>query len=110
MTYTKYVYCSICDRLRLFVWSFRYHCFVCPHCGEATEIFLSGAGERAAKEFDLPLLAKLPMDTEVARTGDGGEPIVHRDPDHPIAREFRELARQVAARSSTVAWKKGEKA
>lgn len=50
--------------------------FVCPKCGEVVDIFSSGAGEALAKKFDVPLLAKIPVDPVVCRGGDEGTPFV----------------------------------
>ncbi len=48
--------------------------FVCPHCGEITDIFSSGAGEELAAKYNVPLLGKLPIDPAVCRGGDEGTP------------------------------------
>src|SRR5436190_5413579 len=36
--------------------------FVCPHCGEATEIFGRGGGERFARQNNLEFLGGIPLD------------------------------------------------
>ena len=48
--------------------------FVCPHCGEATEIFGRGGGERFAQEHGLDFLGKIPLDVTVRQGGDAGRP------------------------------------
>jgi hypothetical protein len=45
---------------------------VCPDCGRHIELFGSGL-EAAAEDMGLPVLAKLPMDAEIARLCDAGE-------------------------------------
>ena len=45
----------------------------CPDCDKKIEIFGSGKTEEAAKEFGVPLLAKLPMDANIAKLADAGE-------------------------------------
>ena len=50
--------------------------FVCPHCGEVTEIFKSGGGEKVAKELGVPLLGSIPIDPRIAEAGDAGEPFI----------------------------------
>src|SRR3989442_10876038 len=35
--------------------------FVCPHCGERTEVFLTGGGARLAQELGVPLLGQVPL-------------------------------------------------
>jgi ATP-binding protein involved in chromosome partitioning len=62
--------------------------FTCPKCGEVTDIFLSGAGEKAAARFGLPLLGRLPLDAAVPPGGDSGSPIVVQAPESPTAKAF----------------------
>jgi len=55
--------------------------FVCPHCGETTEIFGHGGGERFAQEHGLNFLGKVPLDVTVRQGGDVGVPAVaQREP------------------------------
>ena len=55
--------------------------FVCPHCGELTEIFGRGGGERFAAEHDLEYLGGIPLDITVRQGGDVGVPAVaQREP------------------------------
>ena len=74
--------------------------FVCPHCGERTDIFSSGGGQKAAEELGIPFLGSIPLHTDIRKGGDEGEPIVVRDPDSPHAQAFVEVARNLAARIS----------
>ena len=52
--------------------------FVCPHCGEVTEIFAGNAGETLSERFGVELLAKIPVDPCVAIGGDAGTPFIQR--------------------------------
>jgi hypothetical protein len=45
--------------------------FICPHCGEATEIFGRGGGE-AAQQHGIDFLGKIPLDVTVRQGGDAG--------------------------------------
>ncbi len=45
----------------------------CPDCDRKIELFGSGKTEEAAKEFGVPLLAKMPMDSSIAALSDKGE-------------------------------------
>lgn len=36
--------------------------FICPHCAECTNIFLSGGGELLSKQLELPYLGNIPID------------------------------------------------
>jgi len=74
--------------------------FVCPHCGEATEIFGRGGGEAFARRNELEYFGGIPLDVRVRQGGDSGVPAVaQRDPG-VAADVLRELARTVAARMS----------
>jgi ATP-binding protein involved in chromosome partitioning len=48
------------------------HGFICPHCGKLSEIFGSGGVEKASKDFNIPVLAKLPIEPIVAEMEDMG--------------------------------------
>jgi ATP-binding protein involved in chromosome partitioning len=76
--------------------------FVCPHCGERTEIFGHGGGRRAAEELGLEFLGEIPLDPQTRIGADTGVPIVEAAPDSPQAQAFMRVAEQVAARCSTL--------
>ncbi len=71
--------------------------FVCSHCGEATEIFGRGGGQRFAKQHDLEYLAGIPLDITVRQGGDVGVPAVAQREPGPAAIALSALARRVAA-------------
>src|SRR3712207_2978864 len=50
--------------------------FVCPCCGERTEIFGHGGARAAADEIGLDFLGEVPLEPKVRAGGDTGEPIV----------------------------------
>lgn len=66
--------------------------FVCGHCGETTEIFSYGGGERAAQKMGIPFLGRIPIDPAIRSGGDTGKPIVAADPASPHAAAFRDIA------------------
>jgi ATP-binding protein involved in chromosome partitioning len=70
--------------------------FVCPHCGEASEIFGYGGGERTAEKYEVPLLGQIPLELTIRQGGDIGHPIVVSEPDQPAAQAFRSAARRAA--------------
>jgi ATP-binding protein involved in chromosome partitioning len=71
--------------------------FTCPDCGDRDEIFGHGGGEKLATGEAMPLLAQIPLFTEVRASGDEGMPITLAKPEHPASQAFMELARRVAA-------------
>src|SRR2546430_17353538 len=66
--------------------------FVCPHCGERTEIFLAGGGTRLADELGVPLLGQVPLQAQLADLADPGRPVVAADPGPPAAQAPEALA------------------
>ncbi|MCD6379468.1 Mrp/NBP35 family ATP-binding protein [bacterium] len=50
--------------------------FVCPKCGERTEIFKTGGGEAMASDMNIPLLGSLPIDPAIVTASDDGKPFV----------------------------------
>ncbi|HJR88610.1 MAG TPA: Mrp/NBP35 family ATP-binding protein, partial [Aeromicrobium sp.] len=55
--------------------------FVCPHCGEETEIFGRGGGHRFAQRNELEYFGGVPIDVKVRQGGDAGVPAVaQREP------------------------------
>jgi ATP-binding protein involved in chromosome partitioning len=74
--------------------------FVCPHCGELTEIFGRGGGERFAAEHGLDFLGGVPLDVTVRQGGDVGVPAVAQREPGPAARALTSIAGAVAARMS----------
>ena len=71
--------------------------FICPHCGEATDIFKRGGGERTAALLGTPFLGAIPLDPEIVVGGDSGVPIVVAKPEGPHAAAFRSVAEAVPA-------------
>jgi len=69
--------------------------FVCPHCGERTEIFLAGGGARLADELGVPLLGQIPLQAHMADLADAGRPIVAAEPGSPAAQALDAVARRV---------------
>jgi len=69
--------------------------FVCPHCGEATDIFKRGGGESTAELLETPFLGRIPLDPEIVMGGDAGRPIVASSPEGPHGKAFREVAERI---------------
>lgn len=83
--------------------------FVCPTCGEQTEIFGFGGGERTAERYNVPLLGRIPLDTAVRQGGDIGHPITVSEPESPPGEAFRDAARQCARKLAIDAVEKPRK-
>lgn len=72
--------------------------FICPHCGEATDIFDSHGADKIARETGVQVLGSIPLDPAVRADGDRGKPIVESAPDSPVALAFIDVANQILER------------
>src|SRR5207245_3948412 len=71
--------------------------YVCPHCGERSEVFLAGGGGQLAAELGVPLLGQVPLQAGVPELADAGRPIVVAQPDSPAGAALPDLADALAA-------------
>ncbi len=70
--------------------------YICPHCGDRSELFLSGGGERLAGELGIPLLGQIPLQARVPQLADAGQPVVAAEPGSPAAEALAGIATRVA--------------
>jgi ATP-binding protein involved in chromosome partitioning len=73
---------------------------ICSNCGHEEHIFGEGGGARMAEQYTIDLLGALPLDIRIRQQADEGRPTVVAEPDSPIARTYRDIARKVAAKLS----------
>ncbi len=76
--------------------------FVCPHCGERTDIFDHGGARRMAEKMGVPFLGEIPLDPKIRMGGDTGLPVSITEPESPLGQAFANLAQQVAAKVSVL--------
>ena len=69
--------------------------FICPHCGEKTDIFKSGGGVATAKNLNIQFLGAVPIEPKIVMSGDSGMPIVIDDPDSVSAKVFKEITEKI---------------
>ena len=69
--------------------------FKCPHCNEVVDIFKQGGGEELAKEFNVNFLGKIPLDPQVVKSGDAGEPFTYFYGKTETAKRFEEITEQL---------------
>lgn len=69
--------------------------YICEHCGHKTAIFGEGGGQRIAKEYNIPLLGLVPLDSRIREQADKGKPIFLLDPLSTIAESYRQIAENV---------------
>ena len=69
--------------------------FVCPHCGQKTDLFKSGGGQRLALEMNVPFLGSIPIDPQIVNSGDSGLPFVRHYSDSASAKALAEAIRSI---------------
>ncbi len=71
--------------------------FLCPKCGERSDIFAHGGARHEAERLAVPFLGEVPLHMAIRATSDEGRPVVATDPDSPHARIYRDIAANVMA-------------
>jgi ATP-binding protein involved in chromosome partitioning len=71
--------------------------FICPHCGERSDIFAHGGAKREAERLGVPFLGEVPLIMAIRETSDAGRPVVVSDPASPAAQAYRQMAAKVWA-------------
>ena len=74
--------------------------FLCPHCGERSDIFSHGGARKEAERMGVDFLGEIPLDIAIRETSDGGKPIVVSQPSSPHAAAYRAIAEAVWAKLS----------
>ena len=72
--------------------------FLCPRCGERSEIFGHGGARETAERLGAEFLGEIPLDIAIRETSDAGTPIVASRPDSAHARAYLSIAARVHAR------------
>jgi ATP-binding protein involved in chromosome partitioning len=71
--------------------------FLCPHCGERSEIFGHGGARAEAARLNVPFLGEIPLALAIREHSDDGKPIVVSDPGGAYAGAYRAIASSVLA-------------
>jgi ATP-binding protein involved in chromosome partitioning len=72
--------------------------FLCPKCGERTDIFGHGGAEQEAARIGVSFLGGVPLHATIRATSDAGTPVVVSEPDGEHARIYRDIAAKVLDR------------
>jgi len=64
--------------------------------GSGQEVFGSGGGERLARELDVPLLGRVPLDPVLGECGERGEPVTVGAPESEAAVAIVSIAKAIA--------------
>jgi len=71
--------------------------FICPSCGERSDIFGHGGAKREAETLGMPFLGEVPLQMAIRETSDGGTPIVASQPASAQAQRYLEIADNLIA-------------
>ena len=72
--------------------------FVCPHCGQRTDLFKSGGGKTLALEMNVPFLGCIPIDPKVVDSGDAGAPFIKGYSNSETAKALSSISQVMLAR------------
>ena len=74
--------------------------FVCPSCGQRTEIFSHGGARQLCEDLKAPFLGEIPLDEQVRESGDRGVPVAALPEPSPQRSAFDVVAKALAAQVS----------
>lgn len=69
--------------------------FVCPKCGELTQILPEGGGRKIASDMKVPFLGAIPMDPGVAQSGDSGKVFIYHSSETPTGKILQDIIDQI---------------
>jgi len=69
--------------------------FICPHCGKRIDLFGAGGGERAAADLKVPFLGRIPLESEMVKSGDSGKPFLSANQLSPAAGIMDNIVKQI---------------
>lgn len=69
--------------------------FLCPSCGERSDIFGHGGAKETADEKGMEFLGGIPLHMEIRETADAGKPIVISNPDSEHTKRYLEIADRI---------------
>jgi ATP-binding protein involved in chromosome partitioning len=75
--------------------------FLCPNCGERSDIFGHGGAREEARKIGTEFLGEVPLNMGIRETSDAGRPIVATDPESAEAKAYLDIAQKVMARIGT---------
>ena len=68
--------------------------FKCPHCSKAVDIFKTGGGLKASKDYMIPFIGKIPIDPKIVESGDTGDISIMKKKSG-IAKSFNEIVENI---------------
>jgi Mrp family chromosome partitioning ATPase len=75
--------------------------FVCPKCGELTQILPEGGGRKIASDMKVPFLGAIPIDPGIAQSGDTGKVFIYHSSQTPTGKIMQDIIDQIQDTNST---------
>lgn len=72
--------------------------FICPKCGEKSDIFGHDGAKETAKKIGETFLGEIPLHMEIRENSDNGTPIVIANPESPHTIAYEDIARKIIKR------------
>lgn len=69
--------------------------FICPHCGEESDIFKRGGGASLSARREVPFLGSIPLDPRMVQSGDSGKPFILEHPEAEAAQALHNVVRKL---------------
>ena len=69
--------------------------FKCPHCGKDINLFKTGGGQKASEDFEVDLLGKIPIDSDIVESGDSGRPYVYDYDKKEGAKKYKSIVKEL---------------
>lgn len=69
--------------------------FLCPSCGDRSDIFGHGGAHETADELGVDFLGDIPLHMDIRKTSDAGTPITATEPESAHAVIYKELASKI---------------
>jgi len=69
--------------------------FPCPHCGKKIELFQGKGAQKAAVDFGIDILGKIPFDTNIVKTSDIGKPFIYDYNQAEAVKEMKQIAEKI---------------
>ena len=69
--------------------------FICPHCGQQSDIFGSHGAQQTAERMGEMFLGAIPLEMAIRENSDNGTPIVAAEPDSPHTKAYENIADKI---------------
>ena len=73
---------------------------ICSNCGHEEQIFGTGGGDKLSKQYQIPLLGRLPLNASIRENADAGKPSVIAG--DAAAENYMDIAQKIAGKLSKV--------